>query len=94
MLTSILRRPLVFFGTLGIVLGTSGFAVGIVALYFRFGLGQGYRPLLYLVILLLILGVLLFSLGVLAEGIVQVRDRVEHLERRLLDVDKPPGTEG
>ena len=94
MLTSILRRPLVFFGTLGIVLGASGFAVGIVALYFRFGLNQGYRPLLYLVILLLILGVLLFSLGVLAEGIVQVRDRVEHLERRLLDSDKPPGTEG
>ncbi len=94
MLTSILRRPFVFFGTLGSVLGASGVVVGAVALYLRFGLGQGYRPLLYLVILLIVLGVLFFSLGVLAEGIAGVRDRVEHLERRLLDADKPPGTEG
>ncbi|MEJ2151400.1 MAG: glycosyltransferase family 2 protein [Gemmatimonadota bacterium] len=94
MLTSILRRPLVFFGTLGSILGASGVVVGAIALYLRFGLGQGYRPLLYLVILLIVLGALFFSLGVLAEGIAGVRDRVEHLERRLLDADKPPGTEG
>lgn len=94
MLTSILRRPFVFFGTLGSILGASGVIVGVVALYLRFGLGQGYRPLLYLVILLVVLGALFFSLGVLAEGIASVRDRVEHLERRLLEADKPPGTEG
>lgn len=82
-ITSLLRKPLVFFGTLGGLLAGSGVAVGLIALYYRFVLGQGYRPLLYLVILLLVLGALFFALGVLAEGIVQVRDRIEHLERRL-----------
>jgi hypothetical protein len=92
-ITTLLRKPLVFFGTLGALLGASGFVVGLVALYYRFGLGQGYRPLLYLVILLLVLGALFFALGVLAEGIVQVRDRVEHLERRLTAADRS-GQEG
>lgn len=84
-LTSFLRKPLLFFGTLGAFLGSAGVAVGVVALWYRFVLGQGYRPLLYLVTLLIVLGVLFFALGIIAEGIVQVRDRVEHLERRLLD---------
>lgn len=93
LLTSLLRKPFVFFGTAGAALGAAGFGVGIVAFYMRFVLGQGYRPLLYLVILLLVLGVLFMALGILAEGIVQVRDRVEHLERRLLD-EKRWGGEG
>ncbi|HKY59735.1 MAG TPA: glycosyltransferase [Gemmatimonadota bacterium] len=93
-ITTLLRKPLVFFGTLGALLGASGLIVGLIALYYRFGLGQGYRPLLYLVILLMVLGVLFFALGVLAEGIVQVRDRVEHLERRLTAAVDRSGTEG
>lgn len=91
-ITSLLRKPLIFFGTLGGLLAGSGVAVGLIALYYRFALNQGYRPLLYLVILLLVLGALFFALGVLAEGIVQVRDRIEHLERRMAAGDRS-GTE-
>ncbi len=83
-LTSFLEKPLLLFGSLGSLLGGLGIGVGVVALYYRFALGQGYRPLLYLVTLLIVLGVLLFALGFIAEAIVQVRDRVEHLEQRLL----------
>ena len=91
MLTSLLRKPFVFFGTLGAGLGASGIIVGLVALYYRFALGQGYRPLLYLVVLLLVLGVLFLALGILAEGIVQVRERIDHLERRLLGAGESAG---
>jgi glycosyltransferase involved in cell wall biosynthesis len=92
-LTSFMRKPLLFFGTLGAVLAGSGVAVGLVALYYRFALGQGYRPLIYLVTLLVILGVLLFALGFLAEAIAQVRDRLEHIERRLLAAERREGGE-
>jgi len=87
-LTSFMRKPLLFFGTLGAVLAGSGVVVGLIALYYRFALGQGYRPLIYLVTLLVLLGVLLFALGFLAEAIAQVRDRLEHLERRLLAAER------
>lgn len=90
-LTSFLKKPLLFFGSVGALLCGAGIVVGGIALYYRFALDQGYRPLLYLVVLLVVLGVLLFSLGVLAEGIAQVRDRVEHLERRLFERDDARG---
>ncbi|MFN2433251.1 MAG: glycosyltransferase [Gemmatimonadota bacterium] len=80
---SFMERPLLFFGTGGGLLALLGGGVGAVALYQRFGLGQGYRPLAYLAGLLVLLGALVFALGFLAEGIGQVRDRVDHLERGL-----------
>lgn len=92
-LTSFLKKPLLLFGTMGAVLTGAGVIVGLVALYYRFALGQGYRPLIYLVTLLVLLGVLLFALGLLAEAIAQVRDRLEHLERRLLGRSEPPEAE-
>ena len=82
-LTSFLRKPLLLFGTSGAILAVLGVIVGAVALWYRFALGQGYRPLLYLVTLLIVLGVLLFALGFLAEAVAQVRDRVDQVERRL-----------
>ncbi|MFN2384402.1 MAG: glycosyltransferase [Gemmatimonadota bacterium] len=90
-LTSFLRKPLVFFGTLGALLTGSGVIIGLISLYYRFALAQGYRPLLYLVTLLIVLGVLLFALGIIAEAIVHVRDRIEHLERRLFERPDGPG---
>jgi glycosyltransferase involved in cell wall biosynthesis len=92
-LTSLLRKPLLLFGALGIALTGSGILIGLVALYYRFVLDQGYRPLIYLVTLLVLLGVLLFALGFLAEAIAQVRDRIEHLERRLVGRNGPPEAE-
>ena len=82
-LTSFLRKPMLLFGGSGAILTLLGILIGIVALWYRFALGQGYRPLLYLVTLLVVLGVLLFALGFLAEAVAQVRDRIDQMERRL-----------
>ena len=91
-LTTFLKKPLLFFGAIGATMVGAGVVIGLVALYYRFALEQGYRPLVWLVIFLILLGVLLVSMGFLAEAIAQVRDRLEHLERRLLgsgDRDEP-----
>lgn len=82
-LTSFLRKPMLLFGASGAILAVLGVVVGAIALWYRFALGQGYRPLLYLVTLLIVLGMLLFALGFLAEAVAQVRDRVDQVERRL-----------
>ena len=74
---SFLRKPLLFFGTWGIVLIGLGLLVGAVALYLRFVMGEGYRPLLYLVMLFETIGVLLFAIGFLAEAIVELGDRMQ-----------------
>ena len=62
--------------------------MGTAAVYFRFlhpALGfepyippMGYRPLLYLVILLEVVGTLLLGVGFLAEMIAGLRDEMEH----------------
>jgi glycosyltransferase involved in cell wall biosynthesis len=78
---SFMERPLILFGSVSGVLILLGVGIGLFALYQRFVLEHGYRPLGYLSGLLVVLGVLAFALGFLAEGIGQVRDRVEHLER-------------
>ena len=82
-LTSFLRKPLLLFGSAGAILSLLGVVIGAIALWYRFALGQGYRPLLYLVTLLIVLGMLLFALGFLAEAVAQVRDRIDQVERRL-----------
>ena len=66
----------------GAALLTLGFITGLVALYYRFALLHGYRPLLYLVILFVLAGVLLFSLGFLTELIGQLLERLERIEKR------------
>ncbi|HEY7460309.1 MAG TPA: glycosyltransferase [Gemmatimonadota bacterium] len=80
---SFMERPLILFGVTSGILVLLGVAIGLFALYQRFVLEHGYRPLGYLSGLLVVLGVLAFALGFLAEGIGQVRDRVQHLERSL-----------
>lgn len=77
------RKPMLFFGVTGLGLFTLGGTVGAVALYFRFVLGQGYRPLLTLVVLLMVLGVLLFAVGFLAELMATLRHEIEDLRRDL-----------
>jgi glycosyltransferase involved in cell wall biosynthesis len=78
---SFMERPLLLFGTVSGVLFALGIGIGGFALYQRFILGHGYRPLAYLSGLLLVLGALAFALGFLAEAVGQLRDRVAHLER-------------
>src|SRR3972149_5988310 len=86
---SFMKKPVLLFGTVGLVLTLLGVLAGVVALVLRFGFGLGFRPLLYLVLLLVISGVLLFILGFLAEAIANLSDKVEDL-RKSIQSSKTP----
>ncbi|MDH3889860.1 MAG: glycosyltransferase [candidate division Zixibacteria bacterium] len=88
-----LRKPLLFFGSIGSILVILGLVVGLVAIYLRLD-GEGYRPLLYLVMLLVGIGSALFLMGFMAEGQVAVKDEMSDLRKkmmRLMRYDKPGG---
>ncbi len=81
------RKPLLFFGVPGTVMLGLGVGVGLVALWLRFVEGFGFRPFLYLVILMVTVGVLLIGVGFLGELVAQSREeaamqhRLEHRRR-------------
>jgi glycosyltransferase involved in cell wall biosynthesis len=75
------RKPLILFGFSGMALITLGMVVGVLAIYLRVVEGFGFRPLLYLVILLETVGFLLFGFGLIAEMIAQLREEVDSLRR-------------
>ncbi len=75
------RRPMVAFGIPGLLLTVSGVATGLVALYLRYAMNLGFRPLLYLVVLLVTVGVLCFLAGFLGEMIASVHDELDALRR-------------
>ncbi len=79
---SFMLKPMFLFGTAGMVLFTLGSLVGVYALYRRFILMHGYRPLAYLVTLLIISGLILFAVGFLAEVMADIKGRVERIERK------------
>jgi glycosyltransferase involved in cell wall biosynthesis len=86
------RKPLLLFGGTGLALATMGVLVAAVTMYLRFMhpmLGfdpyvppMGYRPLLYLVMLLETLGFLLVGFGLVSEQVAQVRDELEAIRKR------------
>lgn len=79
------NRPLVAFGVPGLVLMAAAGLAGAAAFYGRLVAGQGFRPLLYLVMLLATLGSLCFLAGFLAEMIASVREEVEALRKSRSD---------
>ena len=86
------RKPLLLFGGSGLALAALGVVVATVTVYLRFlhpALGfepyvppMGYRPLLYLVMLLETLGFLLLGFGLVSEQVAQVRDELEAVRRK------------
>lgn len=81
---SFMKKPLLLFGSLGLVLLLLGILTGGVAIYLRIVENEGLRPLLYLVILLVLSGLSLFVLGFLAEAIVSVKDEIRNLGKQIL----------
>ncbi|MDE2763011.1 MAG: glycosyltransferase family 2 protein [Gemmatimonadota bacterium] len=75
------RKPMVAFGLPGVFLMAAGVVTGLAALFMRFALGQGFRPLLYLVVLLVTVGVLCFAAGLLGEMIASVHDELDAMRR-------------
>ena len=76
------RKPMILFGIPGLVLFLLGILMGAVAVVLRL-MGHGFRPLLDLVVLLMIIGPLLFCFAFLAEMVASLRAEVDDLRRRL-----------
>lgn len=86
------RKPLLLFGGTGLALATLGVFIAAVTVYLRFlhpmiGFDpyippMGYRPLLYLVMLLETLGFLLVGFGLVSEQVAEVRDELEAIRKQ------------
>lgn len=79
-LTSYIRRPGHFFGTLGLASFFFGFLIGLYIAYLRMTTGsiQFKHPLLFLGMLLMIIGVQLISTGLLAEMVLSIREKIDY----------------
>ena len=82
------QKPLLLFGVLGAVLVAIGILAGIALLLIRILAGFGFRPLLDLVMLCVIVGTVLFVGGLVGEMIAAQRAELRELRRRLDDVER------
>jgi len=70
------RAPLHFFGTIGLVCGLVGFFINLYLTIGKlYGVPIGTRPLLFLGVLLMVIGVQFFSFGLIAEKMVNTSER-------------------
>ncbi len=81
---SFMRKPMLYFGTLGTGALFAGLVVGIVAIVLRI-CGHGFRPFLNLVILLGVTGLVLFAAGLLGEALASINDRLDKIEQTTID---------
>jgi hypothetical protein len=91
-----MRKPVLYFGVLGTGSLALGFLAGVLAIVLRL-CGHGFRPLLYLVILLVVSGLVFFAAGFLGEMLSGISDRIERLERSVWnqrDTERTDGTRG
>ena len=78
-----LTRPLHFFGSIGLVLLSAGFAINLYLTIGWFnGVWIGNRPIFFLGILLLIVGIQFFSMGLIGELITKTAHRNENIVLR------------
>jgi glycosyltransferase involved in cell wall biosynthesis len=77
------RKPLLLFGMLGAVLFLSGVGIGLAAIFWRVFMGQGFRPIIDLVVACLTVGSVAFATGLTAELIAAQREELAELRRRL-----------
>lgn len=80
------RKPLLLFGMLGASLFLVGVLTGVVAVLYRLIAGVGFRPLLTLVEVCLLLGSVFFATGLLAELMAAQRAEIAELRRRVEEV--------
>jgi len=75
------RKPMLFFGFSGAVLTLLGVLVGIYAIIERYVFHIGFRPWLYLVMLLILSGLVLFGFGFVGELVAGMREEMRTLQR-------------
>ncbi len=78
-----LKKPLLYFGLFGTALLFLALLTGLVAVYFRMFENEGYRPLLYLVILLAGLGMGFFAMGFVLEVQTALKEEIADLRLQL-----------
>jgi glycosyltransferase involved in cell wall biosynthesis len=81
------RKPLLLFGVSGLLAVFLGFVVYVVAFFIRFSVHWippfGFRPLLSLITLLVILGALMIGFGFVSELIAQQQAEIDSMKRQL-----------
>jgi hypothetical protein len=80
------RKPMLFFGVIGSFLFAAGFVTGLFALWLRFAMGIGFRPLLNLIEVLVISGIALFGFGFIGELLAGQREELRELRRAVHDL--------
>lgn len=80
---SFMKKPLLFFGSLGFIMLVLAGLTGAVAIYLRWIMEQGYRPLLTLVMLLATSGILFFAMGFLGELLINLKEDISSLKNKL-----------
>lgn len=85
---SLLKKPLLFFGLSGSISIAIGIIIGLIALYLRFVQHEGFRPLLYLVLLLIGVGLGFFILGFLAEGLTAIKEELGAIRKKLGEIEQ------
>ncbi|MFC1730005.1 glycosyltransferase family 2 protein [candidate division KSB1 bacterium] len=84
-ITKYTRRPLHFFGPIGILSMLGGIIAGIYLAWLWFtGQGIGNRPLLFLAVLLIVVGVQFISLGLLGEMIANINQKEDYVVKKKL----------
>ncbi|MGB9562079.1 MAG: glycosyltransferase family 2 protein [bacterium] len=82
-ITSFMKKPMLIFGTAGLISLSLSIIIGIIAFYYRFVLQKGYRPIIYLVILLFLAGLLLFAIGFITELLSTILFKIDMLSSKL-----------
>ncbi|UCD36941.1 MAG: glycosyltransferase family 2 protein [Fidelibacterota bacterium] len=83
------QRPLHFFGVIGLTLTFAGVIISAyLTIIWFMGAPIGNRPLFFLGILLIIVGIQFFSLGLLAEMFVQRRSREQRLVKEVYPAER------
>lgn len=80
------RKPLLLFGMLGALLFVLGLLIGVGAVLYRIFAGVGFRPLLTLIEVCLLLGSVFFSTGLIAELIAAQRAELLELRRTVDEI--------
>ena len=80
------RKPMIFFGSLGLALILSAFGTGLYLIYQYIVHFRQIRPLFNFGVTLALAGLVIFLVGFLAELVVNQQQRIDELERIIKDL--------
>jgi glycosyltransferase involved in cell wall biosynthesis len=80
------RKPMIFFGSLGLILVLTAFGIGLYLIYQYIVNFRQIRPLFTFGVTLALAGLVVFLVGFLAELVVDQQERIGELERVIKDL--------